>query len=167
LLDHACCERKAAASALALIARHSRQPQVVEPMVALAREELDHFGQVYRLLQRRGLELGPDDKDPYVNKLLAGVRPEPETRLLDRLVASAFIEARSCERFQLVAAALPDGDLKDFYTMLHRAEAGHGRVFTRIAGRLFPAPAVAAAIARLAAIEAAAMLATPWRSAVH
>lgn len=165
LKDHASCERKAAASALGLIARHSRLAPVVEPMVALAREELDHFGQVFRLLQRRGLTLGQDEPDPYVNRLLACVRPE--AKLLDRLLASALIEARSCERFRLVAEALADPELQDFYATLHRSEAGHYRVFLRVAERLYPAGDVETALARLVAAEADAMLATPFRSAVH
>ena len=165
LLDHASCERKAAASALGLIARHSRLAPVVEPMVALAREELEHFGQVYRLIQRRGLTLGQDEPDPYVNRLLAGVRSE--SKLLDRLLASALIEARSCERFRLAAEALADPELQDFYVALHRSEAGHYRVFVRVAERLYPEADVAAALSRLVEIEADAMLATPFRPAVH
>jgi tRNA-(ms[2]io[6]A)-hydroxylase len=167
LLDHASCERKAAASALSLLARHSDQAQLVEPLTALAREELEHFGQVFRLIQRRGLRLGPDDKDPYVNRLLATLRPEPGTRLLDRLVASALIEARSSERFALLTCALPSGDLLDFYRALHRSEAGHYRVFTRLAARLFGDAPAAAALARLLPLEAEAMRATPFRPAVH
>jgi tRNA-(ms[2]io[6]A)-hydroxylase len=167
LLDHASCERKAAASALSLIARHSEHALLVDPLTALAREELEHFAQVFRLIQRRGLRLGPDEKDPYVNLLLKGIRPEMETRLLDRLVASALIEARSCERFGLLADALPDGDLRSFYQALYRSEAGHYVVFTRLAERLFGETQAAAALARLARHEASVMLATDFRAAVH
>jgi len=167
LLDHASCERKAAANCMSFIARCSDRPALVEPLVSLAREELEHFGQVYRLIQRRGLCLGPDEKDPYVNLLLGGVRKEPQERLLDRLIAASLIEARSCERFQLVAQRLEDPELRDFYQTLCRSEAGHYRVFVRIAARLFPEAAVAEALERLARREAEAMLATPFRAAVH
>ena len=167
LLDHASCERKAAMLCMSLVAQYGDRPFLVEPLVTLAREELDHFQQVYRLLAARGLVLGQDAKDPYVNELLKAARSGPLERLLDRLVLSALIEARGCERFGLLADALVEPSLKAFYAMLARAEAGHFRVFTRIAERFFPTPEVAAALARLAPVEAQVMLASPFRHALH
>ena len=167
LLDHASCERKAAMLCLSLVAQYGDRPFLVEPLVTLAREELDHFQQVYRLLTARGLVLGQDEKDPYVNELLKAARSGPSERLLDRLVLSALIEARGCERFRLIADALSDPTLKAFYTVLSRAEAGHYRVFIRIAERFFAAEAVSAATERLAHIEAGVMLASPFRHALH
>ncbi len=132
LVDHACCERKAASSALSLLARYSKYPVIVETMTTLAREELEHFAQVFRLASDRGLQVGPDEKDHYVNALLKFVRTDtPEIRLLDRLVVSALIEARSAERFRIL---IEDGDLspdlQTFYSALHRSEAGHYRVLS-------------------------------------
>ena len=171
LIDHACCERKAAASALGLLARHSRMSVLVDPLTALAREELEHFGQVHRLLVKRGLSLGPDEPDPYVNQLLKGIRPGgPDChlgRLLDRLIVSAYIEARSAERFALAATALAGTELGTFYHDLERSEQGHYRVFVRLALRLFPEAEVAEALARLGQVERDAMLTTPFRCAVH
>lgn len=168
LIDHASCERKAAASALALVSKHSAEPVIAEPMVAIAREELEHFLQVYRLITRRGLVIDKDEKDPYVNDLLKAQRVEPAAeRLLDRLLISSLIEARSCERFSLVAEHLEDPELRDFYAALTRSEAGHYKVFVRIAERLHPEATVAARLAELAAHEAEVMLRTPWRPAVH
>jgi tRNA-(ms[2]io[6]A)-hydroxylase len=170
LLDHACCERKAAASALSFLARNSEHPSVVETMVTLAREELDHFAQVHRLIQKRGLTLGGDAKDPYVNLLLTAVRTAPMERLLDRLLVSALIEARSSERFYLLAERLPSSaehELAPFYHMLYRSEAGHYRVFLRLAERLFPAATVTVHWQRLLHLEADAMRATPLRAAMH
>lgn len=167
LIDHASCERKAAASALALVSKHSAEPIIAEPMVAVAREELEHFLQVYRLITRRGLVLDKDEKDPYVNDLLKAQRQDPGERLLDRLLISSLIEARSCERFLLVAEAVVEPELRDFYTHLMRAEAGHHKVFVRVAERLYPAATVAARMAELSAHEADVMLRTPWRAAVH
>jgi tRNA-(ms[2]io[6]A)-hydroxylase len=154
LLDHASCERKAAMLCLSLVAQYSDRPFLVEPLVTLAREELDHFGQVYRLLNSRGLILGQDEKDPYVNELLKTARSGPLERLLDRLALSALIEARGCERFGLLAEALTDPELRAFYQTLSRAEAGHYRVFIRIAERFFPPAEVEAAVDRLAPLEA-------------
>ena len=167
LLDHASCERKAAMLCLSLVAQYGDRPFLVEPLVTLAREELDHFQQVYRLLVGRGLTLGQDAKDPYVNELLKAARSGPLERLLDRLVLSALIEARGCERFGLLSDGLEDSELKSFYWTLARAEAGHYRVFLRIAARFFPVAAVDAAVERLAPVEAQVMLASPFRHALH
>ncbi len=169
LLDHASCERKAASSALSLLARYSQYPIIVETMTTLAREELEHFAQVFRLVHERGLRLGPDEKDLYVNKLLTYVRTDtPEIRLLDRLVVSSLIEARSAERFSILlqSGCLPEA-LVPFYTNLHRSEAGHYRVFIRVAQKIFSDDAVAKALERLAKAESEVMLATEVRAVVH
>jgi len=170
LQDHAQCERKAAASCLSYVSKYPNKTILVDPMISLAREELEHFAQVFRLLQKRSLPLVIAEKDPYVNELIVHVRTGPEERLLDRLVTSALIEARSCERLQLVAAYLTeknDLELSDFYHTLARSEAGHYRVFFRLAERLFPKDEVQIAIQRLTIAEDAAMKAAPWRAAVH
>ncbi len=167
LQDHAACERKAAAACLSLVGKYSEHPFLVEPLVSLAREELEHFQQVFRLLTKRGIKLALTDKDPYVKALLAKARHGDDEHLVDRLVISALIEARSCERFELVAAEIKDPELADFYATLARAEAGHHRVFLRIAERFFAPAVVAAALNRLGAAEAEIMRAVVWRPAVH
>jgi tRNA-(ms[2]io[6]A)-hydroxylase len=167
LQDHAQCERKAAASCLSYVSKYPNITMLVDPMISLAREELEHFAQVFRLLQKRSLPLVIAEKDPYVNELIIHVRTGPEERLLDRLVVSSLIEARSCERLQLVAAHLQDLELADFYHTLARSEAGHYRVFLRLAERLFPKAEVHAAMQRLSLAEDKAMKGAPWRSAVH
>ena len=167
LQDHAQCERKAAASCLSYVSKYPNITMLVDPMISLAREELEHFAQVFRLLQKRSLPLVIAEKDLYVNELIKHVRTGPEERFLDRLVVSALVEARSCERLQLVAEHLKDLELADFYHTLARAEAGHFRVFFRLAERLFPKPDVRSAIERLTIAEDAAMKGAPWRAAVH
>ena len=168
LLDHASCERKAAASALSLLARHADQPQLVETMVTVAREELEHFGQVHRFLVKRGQRLGPDEKDPYVNSLLTAVRKESSERLLDRLLVASLIEARSCERFYILAKNLDDNDeMQSFYRGLYRSEAGHFRVFLRLAEKIFGNEKTMARWPVLCAFEAEVMTNTPLRPAVH
>ena len=167
LLDHASCERKAASVCLSFISRHSEYPAIAEPLTALAREELDHFAQVYRLIQSRGLTLSYDEPDLYVKQLFAQMRHGADDRLLDRLVISGIIEARGHERFTLVATALEDPTLKNFYQTLARSEAGHYRVFIRIAEKIFGHEPVRAAVERFVQLEKEIMLGLPLRPAVH
>ena len=114
LVDHAACERKAAATAMAFVVRYPDRAKLIEPMIELAREELEHFQLVFRVIHERGLTLGADEKDPYVNALLALVRAGRDERLLDRLLVAGVVEARGCERFGMVGRALPAGELKTF-----------------------------------------------------
>src|SRR5262245_19247512 len=137
LLDHAACERKAAASAMTFVSHYPDRDGLVAIMVELAQEELEHFRLVYERIAERGLCPPPDAKDPYVNRLAALVRHGREPHFLDRLLVSAIIEARSCERLGLVAEALPAGPLRDLYVELTRAEARHHALFVRLARRYF------------------------------
>lgn len=167
LVDHAACERKAASTCMALVSRYLERPVLVEPLTALAREELEHFQQVYRLMTRRGLMLAPDAKDEYVNSLIAGMRSGRDERLLDQLCVSALIEARSCERFAVLTEALTDPELREFYAGLTRSEAGHARVFVRLAERIFPQTEVDQALDRWLALEDQVTQRLPLRAAVH
>lgn len=135
LADHAHCEKKAAASALKLVADHPERPDVVRALARLAREELDHFLAVLAELGRRGLALPPDGGDPYARALLRLARGG-EGALLDRLVVSALIEARSRERLELLAGELPEPRLRELYGRFARSEAGHERLFLDLARRL-------------------------------
>ncbi|MCC7536082.1 MAG: tRNA-(ms[2]io[6]A)-hydroxylase [Deltaproteobacteria bacterium] len=141
MLDHALCERKASATAMSLVSHYPDRAELTREMVDLAVEELEHFRMVYRRIADRGLVLPADHKDDYVRRLRALVRRETDVFLLDRLLVSALIEARSCERFVVVSEALPAGDTKDFYVDLARAEARHHVLFTRLA-RTYHAPAI-------------------------
>src|ERR1043165_5580668 len=97
LLDHAHCEKKAASTAMSLIFRYPNYPSLIVPLTRLAREELAHFEEVLRHLFLRGLEFRRQKPSPYAGKLMEVVRPNEPARLLDMLLACAFIEARSCE----------------------------------------------------------------------
>ena len=136
LVDHAHCEKKAAAHALALIAQYPQASVIIEPLAVLAQEELRHFRSVVKILFRRGGALTLDRGDPYVKELLRHCRHGEPDRLVDRLLMAAVVEARSAERLQLLADALAVGDLKDFYAALALAEAGHHRLFVRLAGKV-------------------------------
>lgn len=133
LVDHAHCEKKAASSALALISRYPGRRDLVVRMTELAREELEHFARVVALLHARGCELGVDRPDPYVRRLKEEIRGGEPAHLLDLLLVNALIEARSCERFEILAAAAPDAELRALYRDLLASEASHYATFTELA----------------------------------
>lgn len=142
LVDHAACERKASALGMALVVRYPDRPAILDPLIEFAREELLHFHQVYRLCASRGLKLAGDEKDPYVTELVALCRHGRDDRLLDRLLVAGVIEARGCERLEMLAGALTEPELADFYRELWRAEARHHGLFVRLARELFAADEV-------------------------
>src|SRR4051794_22827155 len=133
LVDHAHCEKKAAAHALSMLAAFPDIPGLPRAMARLAREEAGHLAQVLALLDRRGLALGRDRGDPYAQGLQAEVRQPARERLLDRLIVSALIETRSEERLRLLAEGLREPELRQFYGRLAGAEKGHGELFLRLA----------------------------------
>ena len=167
LLDHAACERKASATGMSFVVRYPDRRELLEPMIAFAREELEHFHQVYRLIDARGLTLPPDRKDPYVEPLMRWVRVGRDERLLDRLVLGGVVEARGCERFGLVAEGLPAGELKDFYRALTRSEARHVGLFHRLARELFSSEQVEARLADILPLEAQVLSSLALRPALH
>lgn len=133
LVDHANCERKAAGSALSLIAAYPEQADLVRRLSALAIEELRHFRQVCGFVEARGLSLKPDFGDPYAKALQALARTPRHQRLVDRLLLASLIEERSQERLALLADSLEDPALAVFYRRLARAEATHASLFVDIA----------------------------------
>src|SRR4051812_19766267 len=132
LLDHACCEKKAASTALALIFAYPEQEQQNLALARLAREELRHFEQVTRLMARLGVPFRRLQPGRYAAALRAALaRHEPQRRL-ELLLTSALIEARSRERFGLLGALLP-APLGEFYSDLERAEARHADLYLLLA----------------------------------
>jgi tRNA-(ms[2]io[6]A)-hydroxylase len=131
LTDHAWCEQKAASNAISMIVRYPELSELVAELTRIAQEELEHFGQVVDRIHARGWTLGPERKDHYVNELMQFVRKEGgrEERLVDRLLFSAMIEARSCERFKLLTQECDDPELRAFYRDLMESEAGHYATF--------------------------------------
>ena len=106
LLDHAACERKAAATGMSFVVRYPDRSALIEPLIEFSREELEHFQIMYRIIHARGLRLADDYKDPYVNALRSQVRNGGEGMLLDKLLVAGIVEARGCERLFMVAEAL-------------------------------------------------------------
>jgi tRNA-(ms[2]io[6]A)-hydroxylase len=135
LTDHAWCEQKAATSCISLIQRYSGKEKLVQDLSPIVTEEWGHFRLVLAELQKRGLRLGRQRKDQYVNRLmefeLKGANEEE--RFLDRLLIFALIEARSCERFKRLSEGLEDPYLCQFYRRFMESEAGHYHLFIELA----------------------------------
>jgi tRNA-(ms[2]io[6]A)-hydroxylase len=135
LTDHAYCEQKAAISCISLIQRYSSRELLVEQLSPIVTEEWGHFRTVLAELQKRGLKLGKQRKDNYVNALFAFQKKggHEEDRLLDQLLTMALIEARSCERFKRLSEGLEDRYLQNFYRRFMESEAGHYTLFIKLA----------------------------------
>ena len=135
LTDHAWCEQKAATNAIAIITQNSEHDELVTALLEIAKEELEHFQQVHNLIKERGLEFGRERKDSYVNELFKFMkRGEGRTiSFVDRLLFSAMIEARSCERFRVLSENIDDKQLATFYHELMVSEAGHYTTFLKFA----------------------------------
>jgi tRNA 2-(methylsulfanyl)-N6-isopentenyladenosine37 hydroxylase len=124
LIDHANCEKKAAATAMNLMYRHTNKPDLLKKMSQLAREELLHFQQVVEIMQLTGVEYVRLSPSRYAAGLRELIAKEERQQLIDTLIVGAFIEARSAERFAKLAPLL-DGDLQKFYRSLLKSEARH------------------------------------------
>lgn len=124
LVDHANCEKKAASTAMSLMYRYVDHPRLLLCMSRLAREELMHFEQVLKLMQRRGIDYPHIGPARYAGALRGHVRQQEPGRLVDTLIVGAFVEARSCERFALLAPMLDD-ELQRFYRSLLKSESRH------------------------------------------
>ena len=137
LIDHANCEKKAASTALNLIFRYVDKPELSMKLSKLAREELRHFEQVLTLLQKRNIDFEHVSASRYAAELRKGVRTSEPYRLVDMMIVSAIVEARSCERFEAVIPVL-DEELAQFYTSLLKSEARHFQVYLNFAKKYSP-----------------------------
>ncbi len=124
LIDHANCERKAAAAAISLMHRYTKEPVLLLKMSKLAREELRHFEQVLNIMRMRGIDYIALSGSRYAPSLHSLIRRSEPGRLIDTLIVGALIEARSCERFAVLATKL-DAELSRFYHSLLKSEARH------------------------------------------
>ncbi|MBS1638584.1 MAG: tRNA-(ms[2]io[6]A)-hydroxylase [Bacteroidetes bacterium] len=135
LTDHAYCEQKAATTCISYIQRYSNREKMVAALAPIVTEEWGHFRLVLNELHKRGLKLGKQRKDEYVNKLLLFTQKggNEEGRFLDEMLAMAMIEARSCERFKRLSEGLNDNYMKKFYRRFMESEAGHYTLFIELA----------------------------------
>ena len=140
LTDHAWCEQKAATNAISIVVHNSENEVLVTDMLSLAKEELEHFEMVHNIIKERGYILGRERKDSYVNELAKFMVKGRGRKfsLVDRLLFSAMIEARSCERFKVLADNVDDVELAKFYHELMISEAGHYTMFLKHAKNVAP-----------------------------
>ncbi|MGX9863503.1 MULTISPECIES: tRNA-(ms[2]io[6]A)-hydroxylase [Pseudomonas fluorescens group] len=154
LIDHKNCEFKAASTALSLIAKYHAHVDLINMMSRLAREELVHHEQVMRIMKRRKIELRQLHAGRYASGLRKVVRSHEPVKLVDTLVVGAFIEARSCERFEALVPHL-DEELGKFYFGLLKSEARHFQGYLKLACQYGDAKDVAQVIERVRAAEQA------------
>lgn len=140
LTDHAFCEQKAATSCISLIQQYPDREALVQELAPVVTEEWGHFRMVLAELQKRGLRLGRQRKDIYVNALLPFQKKggDDTARLLDKLLFCALIEARSCERFKRLSEGLDDPYMRQFYRKFMESEAGHYTLFINLADTYLP-----------------------------
>ena len=167
LLDHAAAEKKASGMAISMLSHYPDRVELVSAMADLAVEELSHYREVVKWIHERGLITAADEKDVYITEFRKAMRGGREVFLLDRLLTAGVIEARGAERFGLVAAALPAGSLKQFYTAITRSEERHYQLFLDLAALYFPEPEIQSRWQQLLEIEAGIAAALPLRAALH
>lgn len=139
LRDHADCERKASAMAMSFVAKYPDRVEIIPELIETGIEELEHFQQVYQLMEKRGIQLTHSiGEDPYVSALLKLCHSGREERFLDRLLIASAVETRGAERFRLVSEAQKDPELHRFYKILWASEAKHGHIFVKMALNYFP-----------------------------
>ena len=167
LADHLDCERKASLTARSFARKWGRRyPQLVPEMEAMAREEEAHAVLVSRKQRELGVVRPPPREHPYAHQLRQEVN-RGGASLLDLLLASSLIEARSCERFVLLARAAEGTPLGDFYEGFVTAEARHHSLFLRLAGEFFGEEKSRCRLRQLAEVEARIVASLPWQSRIH
>lgn len=167
LIDHAHCEKKAAGTALNLIFAYVENRDLCREMSEIVNEELEHFHMVLDLLQRRGIRfrrLTPSSYGRELNDLVRKLEPQ---KAVDRLLVAGLIEARSCERFHVLAKHVKDAELADFYGSLFESEARHHTTYTRLAKDFAPEADVMARLDELAEQEAAIITRGEDRPRMH
>ena len=168
LQDHADCERKASSMAMSFVAKCPDKTEIIPELIETAVEELEHFQQVYSIMEKRGVQLKTEmSEDLYVKQLLALMRSDSVNRLLDRFLLASIIECRGTERFRLVAEALQDDELKKFYKMLWASEAKHGNIFVKMALEYYDKDKVYKRLEELTNEEARICASLPLKAALQ
>lgn len=167
LIDHAAAEKKASGMAVSMLSHYPDRTELVLAMSDLAIEEMVHFRDVVKVMQKRNLTLAPDTKDTYINSFRKHMRKGTDVYFLDRLLIGSIVEARGCERFGLVAEALPDGELKKFYWAITESERRHDDLFSKLAYLYFDKAIVDQRMDELLDAEAEIVKALPIVAALH
>ncbi len=168
LQDHANCERKASSMAMSFVAKYPDRTEIIPELIETAIEELEHFQQVYAIMETRGIQL-PNSmtEDHYAKELLKACRHGREERFIDRMLLASVIECRGAERFRLVYETLPQGELKKFYHLLWASEAKHGNIFVKMLFNYFPQDPIYQRLDELIKKEAEVLHSLPLRPALH
>ena len=168
LQDHADCERKASAMAMSFVAKYPDRLEIIPLLIETAVEELEHFQDVYKIMEERGVTLPAGmGKDHYIQQLLDACRSGREDRFMDRMLLASVVECRGAERFRLIYEKLPAGDLKKFYHRLWASEAKHGNIFVEMLFNYFDKEEVYKRLGELIEIEGKILLNLPIRAALH
>jgi len=168
LQDHADCERKASAMAMSFVAKYPDRKEILPELIETAVEELEHFQQVYQLMEKRNIDLPSGmSKDIYVTQLIQACRSQKEERFMDRLLVASVVETRGAERFRLIAEALEEEDLKKFYKSLWISEAKHGHIFIKMALNYFDKKPVYERLAFFIAKEGEVINSLEIKAALH
>lgn len=168
LQDHADCERKASATAMSLVAKYPNRVEIIPELIDIGVEELEHFQQVYKVMESRGIQLSHTiHEDLYIKGLMKSQHDGLEERFLDRLLIASVLETRGAERFKIVADHMEDAELARFYKMLWTSEAKHGHVYVKMALLYFPEDKVYKRLAWWIDREAEIVKGLPLRAALH
>ena len=168
LQDHADCERKASGMAMSLVAKYPNRTEIIPELIETAVEELEHFQDVYKIMESRGVQLRDKmDPDPYIKALFKTMGNGIEQRFMDRLLLASIVECRGAERFRLIYEAFEEGELKKFYHRLWASEAKHGNIFVKMALNYFPEKEVYARLDYFVEKEAEIIPTLEIRPALH
>lgn len=168
LQDHADCERKASAMAMSFVAKYPDRIAIIPELIETALEELEHFQQVYELMEKRNVQLPQSmSKDPYLAALLPFCQNGRDERFMDRLLIASVAETRGAERFKMIADNLQDPELARFYKTLWTSEAKHGHLFVKMALEYFPEEKVYARLEEWIEIEGKIINTLELRAALH
>jgi len=168
LQDHADCERKASGLAQNFTAKYPDRLEIIDDLIAIAIEELEHFRQVYKIMEDRGIPLATHmEKDMYINNFLKHARNGREERYMDRILMAGIIEARGAEKFMMLGEALEDPELSKYYIQLGRSEEKHIHVFIKMCSHYFSDEVVHKRLEELLEIEAEIVDALPITAKLH
>ena len=157
LVDHAHLEKRAASTALSMVFSYTGYEGIPRRLGGVVQEEMDHFTRMLDILEARDVELRRLEPAPYASILVDHIRSHDPERFLDKLLVAGLIEARSCERFSILADRVDDPDLAEFYEELFEAEADHYTLYTGLARDHFEEVTVKDRLEELAKIEVQAL----------
>ena len=168
LMDHANCERKASAMAMSFVAKYPNRQEILNELIDIGIEELEHFKEVYQIMESRGIML-PNEigQDFYINRLIELCRSGRDERFMDRLLLASLVETRGAERFKLVYENINEVDLKSFYRKLWASEARHGEVFVRMCLNFFDEKSVYKRLGEMIEFEGQILESLPIKAALH